>query len=93
MNHYHLFLLFSNLQEIKFSFEGTYFKDFKELQYTTFPKLKILKIPYQHPRPEYITKFLGKNLQEFYMEESDEVLNLSIAKFCQNLKNFLQYLD
>ena len=80
--------LFLNLQEIKFSSDGS-FKDFRELQHITFPKLQILKIPFEHPKTEYMIKFLennGKNLQEFYMCERNKAFNLSIAKYCPNLK-------
>ncbi|RIA80430.1 hypothetical protein C1645_860274 [Glomus cerebriforme] len=86
--------LFSTLQEIKFSyttrtFGEKQFKDFNKLEYANFPKLQYLSIPYNCARPEYIIKFLennGKNLKNFYIEEVDRALNLSIAKFCPNLK-------
>src|ERR1043166_6807028 len=85
--HYHLFLYSQIFKKIKFSFHEIQFENFKELQYATFPKLQILKFPYQPPKPEYAMKFLeinGKNLQEFYI--NDNILNMSIAKFCPNLK-------
>ncbi|RIA90186.1 hypothetical protein C1645_823686 [Glomus cerebriforme] len=86
--------LFSNLKEIKFSytsliFGGIQFKDFEKLQNVTFPKLKYLSIPYKCTKPGYIIKFLennGKNLEKFYLDEVDHALNLSIVKFCPNLK-------
>jgi hypothetical protein len=88
--------LFLNLQEIKFSSDGS-FKDFRELQHITFPKLQILKIPFEHPKTEYMIKFLennGKNLQEFYMCERNKAFNLSIAKYCPNLKKlFTMFYD
>src|SRR5581483_7842122 len=62
---------------------------FKELQYVVFPKLQTLKIPYECPDPKYVMKFLevnGKNLEEFYTDENNNALNLSIAIFCPNLK-------
>ncbi|GBC53562.2 hypothetical protein GLOIN_2v1876960 [Rhizophagus irregularis DAOM 181602=DAOM 197198] len=63
---------FTNLQKFIFSFiDGVIFEDFKKLQYANFPKLEILKIPYQCPKSEYIIKFLennGKNLKMFYVE-------------------------
>ncbi|RIA83783.1 hypothetical protein C1645_860272 [Glomus cerebriforme] len=87
--------LFSNLQKIKFSYIscslyfGKQFEDFEKLQYTIFPKLQYLNIPTYCTKLEYIMKFLennGKYLKKFYIEEGDRVLNLSIAKFCPNLK-------
>jgi hypothetical protein len=83
--------LFSNLQEIIFSFlESADFEDFKELQFANFPKLQVLKIPYYCPNPEHVIKFLeinGKNLKNFYISENDKALILSIANFCPNLKS------
>jgi hypothetical protein len=83
--------LFSNLQELIFSFfDGIYFEDFKELQHVKFSNLQILKIAYQCPRSEYIMKFLennGKNLKKFYTDVNDKNLSLSIADFCPNLKS------
>jgi hypothetical protein len=84
---------FQNLQEIKFSHHifGMYqFNDFEKLQYIYFPKLQNLKILYGCIKPEYVIKFLennGKNLQTFYIDESNNALRLSIANFCPNLKN------
>ncbi|RIA88921.1 hypothetical protein C1645_825601 [Glomus cerebriforme] len=77
---------FSNLQDIKFSYID---ENFKELQYVKFPKLQILKILYQCFKPEYVIKFLeinGNNLKECYFGEGNNSLNLSIAKFCPNIK-------
>uniref|UniRef100_U9UP86 F-box domain-containing protein n=1 Tax=Rhizophagus irregularis (strain DAOM 181602 / DAOM 197198 / MUCL 43194) TaxID=747089 RepID=U9UP86_RHIID len=85
--------LFSNLQEIIFSFSffsGTDFEDFKQLQHINFPKLQKLKFLDQCPKPEYLMKFLeinGKNLKKLYMTENNVDLSLSIADFCPNLKN------
>ncbi|RIA83780.1 hypothetical protein C1645_833259 [Glomus cerebriforme] len=94
--------LFSNLQEIKFSSNISIsvenierFKEFEKLQYVTFPKLQCLKIPHNCTKLEYIMKFLennGKRLKKFYIGGNDRALNLSIAKFCPNLKIFLQLL-
>jgi hypothetical protein len=86
--------LFINLQEINFSFVGLQFEGFRELQYVTFPKLQILKFSFEHPKTEYLMKFLeinGKNLQKFYirMYERNKDFNISIAKFCPNLKKLL----
>jgi hypothetical protein len=71
--------LFTNLQEIIFSFsyydwDESYIniKDFEKLQYVSFPKLQTLKIPHQCPKPEYLMKFLetnGKNLKKIYISE------------------------
>jgi hypothetical protein len=39
--------------------------------------------------PEYVVKFLennGKNIKEFYINMKDNALNLSIIKFCPNIK-------
>ncbi|RIA81275.1 hypothetical protein C1645_837269 [Glomus cerebriforme] len=86
---------FLNLQEIKFSsgspifIERIQFRDFEKLKDVTFPKLQYLSIPYSCTKPEYIIKFLennGKNLKKFYVKEVNYSLNLSIAKFCPNLK-------
>ncbi|RIA91910.1 hypothetical protein C1645_875123 [Glomus cerebriforme] len=86
--------LFPNLQEIKFSFVSSagypHFEDFNELQYVNFHKLQILNFPYQCPKLECMMKFLennGKNLKEIYIAKSNNGLNLTIAKFCPNLKN------
>ena len=79
---------FSNLQTMILSYFSNC-DSFKELQYVAFPKLQTLKIPYRCPDPKYVMyvmKFLevnGKNLEEFYTDESNNALNLSIAKFCQ----------
>ncbi|EXX61892.1 uncharacterized protein OCT59_004101 [Rhizophagus irregularis] len=81
---------FTNLQKFIFSFiDGVIFEDFKKLQYANFPKLEILKIPYQCPKSEYIIKFLennGKNLKMFYVGEKNKALSSSIAKFCPNIR-------
>ncbi|PKC02514.1 hypothetical protein RhiirA5_425118 [Rhizophagus irregularis] len=85
--------IFSNLQEIIFSFSffsGTDFEDFKQLQHFNFPKLRKLKFLDQCPKPEYLMKFLeinGKNLKKLYMTENNVDLSLSITNFCPNLKN------
>ncbi|RIA83779.1 hypothetical protein C1645_833258 [Glomus cerebriforme] len=87
--------LFSNLQEIKILSDSTtfgkiQFKDFEKLQHVTFPKLQYLNISHNCTKLEYIMKFLennGKQLKKFYINGNDHVLNLSIVKFCPNLKN------
>ncbi|RIA85452.1 hypothetical protein C1645_830763 [Glomus cerebriforme] len=85
--------LFSNLQEIKFTYTTwkfeIQFKDFEKLQYANFPKLQYLSIPRRCTKLEHVEKFLennGKNLKKFHTKESNFALNLSIAKFCPNLK-------
>ncbi|GBC02592.1 hypothetical protein RclHR1_00470022 [Rhizophagus clarus] len=86
-------ILFSNLQEIIFSFSffsGTDFEDFKKLQYFNFPNLQILKFLDQCPKPEYLMKFLennGKSLKKLYITENNMALSLSIANFCPNIKS------
>ncbi|GBC44848.2 hypothetical protein GLOIN_2v1876960 [Rhizophagus irregularis DAOM 181602=DAOM 197198] len=77
--------LFLNLQEFIFSFfHGTEFEDFRMLQY---PKLQVLKIPYQCPRPhcqylESIKIWCDKgNFGEFLSEK--EVLE-TVAKYSPN---------
>ncbi|GBC44839.1 hypothetical protein GLOIN_2v1876445 [Rhizophagus irregularis DAOM 181602=DAOM 197198] len=83
--------LFTNLEEIMFSFDyGADFGDFENLQFANFPKLQILKFPKRYPKPEYVMKFLennGKNLKTFYIYGSDNALSLSIADFCPNLRS------
>jgi hypothetical protein len=65
-----------NLQEFIFSFSnGVIIEDFVKLQCVNFSKLEILKIPYHHPKPEYVIKFLennGKNLKKFYTWQKNE---------------------
>ncbi|CAG8661741.1 3024_t:CDS:2, partial [Funneliformis mosseae] len=85
---------FNNLKElvIRCSSDGgkvDSIGDFKELQYVTFPQLKILKFCYGHPHKVFLIKFLennGKNLEEFSVIEEDNFLKFIIAKFCPNLK-------
>ncbi|RIA80805.1 hypothetical protein C1645_838036, partial [Glomus cerebriforme] len=86
--------LFSNLQEIKFTYikqiaSEVQLKDFEKFQYAIFHKLQYLRIPMYCIKLEHVKKFLennGKNLREFYIKKGDFALNLSIAKFCPNLK-------
>ncbi|CAB4414020.1 unnamed protein product [Rhizophagus irregularis] len=85
---------FTNLRELQLSFEySKCFLDFEKLQYIIFPQLQILKIRHECPRYEYLVKFIennGKNLKELSMGDirgnSDNSLNLAIAKFCPNLR-------
>jgi hypothetical protein len=80
----------TNLQELIISFiYGVIIKDFEKLLHVNFSKLEILKIPYQYPKTEYIMKFLennGNNLKNFYLGQSNKVLNLSIANTCPKIK-------
>jgi hypothetical protein len=89
--------LFSNLQDISFSFFGEtcgtrYFEDFNNLQHVIFTGLKTLRFYFNYPKPEYITRFLennGRNLKEIYIGQNNKHLNLYIPKFCPNLRNLL----
>ncbi|EXX75492.1 uncharacterized protein OCT59_010481 [Rhizophagus irregularis] len=82
--------MFINLQELILSFD---FKDglddFVQLQYVTFPYLKVLKFLDECPKAEMLMKFLelnGKNLKELYVGNNNNSLNLSISRFCPNLE-------
>ncbi|GBC10274.1 hypothetical protein RclHR1_00950011 [Rhizophagus clarus] len=81
---------FSNLQELELSFEYYEdFTDFEKLSYVSFLQLQILRFQYSRPNIELLMRFLennGKNLKEFYVCESDNLLNLAISKFCTNLR-------
>ncbi len=87
---------FTNLQVLIISCQFNSINDFDQLQYVNFPQLKVLKFLHSLPSVEILIKFLeinGKNLTEFYADESfrynDDSLNLAnlaIAKFCPNLK-------
>jgi hypothetical protein len=83
--------MFINLQELILSFD---FKDglddFIQLQYVTFPCLKVLKFLDECPKAEMLIKFLelnGKTLKELYVGSNDNSLNLSISRYCPNLEN------
>ncbi|GBC00078.1 hypothetical protein RclHR1_03740002 [Rhizophagus clarus] len=83
---------FKTLQELVLSFksEEAFLDNFDQLQYVTFPRLKVLKFLDECPRFEVLTNFLetnGKNLEELYVANNDNSLNLDIAKFCLNLKS------
>jgi hypothetical protein len=76
-----------NLQELVLSID--YGEDYNELKYAIFPKLKILHIHYGNTYDSLIM-FLennGKNLEDLECYSCDESLNLTIAKFCLNLKS------
>ncbi|RIA97025.1 hypothetical protein C1645_856052 [Glomus cerebriforme] len=90
--------IFKNLQELSFFFEFKEgLEDFTQLQYVKFPNLKILRFLYEYPKAEILMKFLeinGKNLEELYIFDNDNSLNLAIAKFCPNLKTlFTIFMD
>ena len=96
-NHYFslsFIINFKSLKELQLSFDyDESFKDFEKLQYAIFPQLQILKIRYARPRVGLLIKFLeinGRNLKELYLgdmnDDSDDSLNLAIAKFCTNLR-------
>ncbi|GBB90368.1 hypothetical protein RclHR1_01730016 [Rhizophagus clarus] len=81
---------FTNLQELILSFYNIdSFEDFKILQYVRFSKLESLKFQFEFPRNDLLIKFLennGKNLKEFYVNKSNEELNLAVIKYCPNLR-------
>ncbi|RIA97845.1 hypothetical protein C1645_871085 [Glomus cerebriforme] len=85
---------FINLQELELSFDcNEGFESFEKFQYAIFPQLQILKIQNYILEYETLIKFLeknGKNLRELYVDDdggySDNSLNLSIAKFCPNIR-------
>lgn len=78
--------LFSNLQDIRFSFFGGtfgthYFEDFNNLKNVIFTELKTLKFCFNCPKPEYIIRFLennGKNLREIYVGQNNEFVYTKI---------------
>ncbi|RIA90467.1 hypothetical protein C1645_876058 [Glomus cerebriforme] len=89
---------FKNLQELVISFEyDTSCEDFKQIQFITFPHLKILKFVLRCPKVEIIIKFLknnGQNLEEFYVYKCNNRLNYSIAEYCPNLKiYYAQFME
>ncbi|PKY44866.1 hypothetical protein RhiirA4_419388 [Rhizophagus irregularis] len=64
--------------------------NFKEIQHITFPHLQILKLVNCPAEVNMLINFLknnGKSLKEFYVNESNNSLNLAIAEFCPNLKS------
>jgi hypothetical protein len=83
---------FKNLKELILSFEynDLIINDFNELQYINFTKLQILRFDYACPKVETLITFLknnGNNLKELYIYKCNDLLNLTIAKFCPNLKS------
>ncbi|RIA80839.1 hypothetical protein C1645_837974 [Glomus cerebriforme] len=77
----------TNLQELELSFNyDEDFVDFEKLQYVIFPRLRIFKI---QRACSFLIKFLennGNNLQEFCVSDNNNSLNLTIAKFCPNIR-------
>ncbi|CAG8657768.1 13131_t:CDS:1, partial [Funneliformis mosseae] len=84
--------VFTNLQELIISCFRTsqvYSKVSYELQRANYPNLRILRIPFQCPSTETLTKLLeinGMNLYELDLGGIDNSLKLSIAQLCPNLK-------
>ncbi|PKY40230.1 hypothetical protein RhiirA4_453554 [Rhizophagus irregularis] len=82
---------FTNLQELVLSFHHKdCFVGFNKLQYITFSQLQILKFPYEYPEDDVLIKLLensGKNLKEFYINSSSNLILLTVAEFCPNLKS------
>ncbi|GES74458.1 hypothetical protein GLOIN_2v1573959 [Rhizophagus clarus] len=86
----------TNLMELDLSEVDLYYEhrkvnlnNFKELQHAIFPQLKILRFFGKVPDIEILIKFLkknGKNLEEFYIFEGDELLKLAIINYCPKLK-------
>ncbi|RIA99328.1 hypothetical protein C1645_811565 [Glomus cerebriforme] len=83
---------FKNLQELVLSFksERAFLDNFDQLKQVTFPQLKVLKFLDECPKVETLIEFLeinGKNLEELYVTNNDNLLNLAIAGLCPNLKS------
>ncbi|PKC10212.1 hypothetical protein RhiirA5_414645 [Rhizophagus irregularis] len=81
----------TNLKELRLAFfNNDCFEGFKKLQYITFSQLQLLKFIEVSPRNDYLIKFLennGRNLKEFYINDSNSLLHLAIIKFCPNIRN------
>jgi hypothetical protein len=81
---------FVNLQELRLTvYNNESFKDFYQLQYVTFPHLQCLKFRDGYPREDLLVNFLminGENLKEFYIQRSNETINLAIIRYCPNLR-------
>jgi hypothetical protein len=88
--------MFINLQELILDLdpenpkaEDT-FEGFDQLQYVKFPQLKVFELNCFCPKSEMLIKFLeinGKNLIRFDGFYDCKTKNLTLAKFCPNLKN------
>ncbi|CAG8672552.1 6974_t:CDS:1 [Funneliformis mosseae] len=83
---------FIHLRQLTLSFDDTNaFIDFHNLQHVKYPQLRILKFQYAFPKVEMLIKFLeinGKDLTQLYVGCHDNLLNLTVAKLCPNLKKF-----
>jgi hypothetical protein len=84
---------FINLQVLELENYDITIDVFEKLSTFIFPHLKIFKIDVNNVNYNFAIKFLmnnGKNLRELsfceIMGENDNLLNLTIAKFCVNLK-------
>ncbi|RIA99297.1 hypothetical protein C1645_811528 [Glomus cerebriforme] len=81
---------YSNLQLLNLTFfNESAFKDFKNLQNIIFSNLKVLKIPFEGPKPEILLQFLknnGNNINELNIDGINHLVKSSISKFCPNLK-------
>ncbi|RIA83215.1 hypothetical protein C1645_880630 [Glomus cerebriforme] len=84
------FVNFTNLQRIKLSiFDNESFEDYEGLQYVNFSQLQSLKFKDKCPQSELLIKFLknnGNNLKELHVIERSKSFNLSIIKFCPNIR-------
>ena len=86
---------FTNLKELElvFDYEYTVTETFDDsFQYASFPQLQILKLSDSYPKDEVFIGFLknnGRNLKEFYLHNYNSIdfYNLTIAKFCSNLRS------
>jgi hypothetical protein len=88
--------MFINLQELILDLDpenpraDDAFEGFDQLQYVKFPQLKIFEFNCFCPKLEMLIKFLeinGKNLTRFVGFYDCKTMNLTLAKFCPNLKN------
>ncbi|PKY24105.1 hypothetical protein RhiirB3_438539 [Rhizophagus irregularis] len=81
---------FTKLQELILTFYSNEpYRDFSNLQYDIFPYLQRLEFKRECPDNDSLVNFLeinGKNLKEFYVRNSNNLLNLAIIKFCPNLR-------
>ncbi|PKK57677.1 hypothetical protein RhiirC2_797608 [Rhizophagus irregularis] len=87
---------FINLQEVIFSFppddgvDDDFIENFVKIEASHFPRLQVLKIPFQRPKPESLIKFLknnGKTLKKLFICELESAAISSIANFCLNLQS------
>jgi hypothetical protein len=88
--------MFINLQELILNLDpenpraDDAFEDFDQLQYVKFPQLKVFEFNRFCPKLEILIKFLevnGKNLTRFDGFYNCKTMNLTLAKFCPNIKN------